>query len=154
MIRAPGFSLSELLTVLAIGAVMMAIAAPNMGDLIRAQQMKAATNDLFDAIGLTRAQAIARNVRVLIAPKDANGVDWSEGWTVFVDHDGDRRPGAGDDIIAGHGAWHCIRVFIHQPDVAVLHRLQWRRTQLQRHEQRVGAFRHAVAVSRTAGAAY
>lgn len=104
MRRAPGgFSVAELMVVLAIAAIMMASAAPNLHALIRGQQLKAAANDLFGAIGLARAQAIARGTRVQLVPADAAGSDWGRGWVVFVDRDGDRRPGAGDEVITVHG---------------------------------------------------
>jgi type IV fimbrial biogenesis protein FimT len=99
-----GYSLPELLTVLAIAAVMAAIALPNFGQMIRAQQLRAATNDLFGAIDLARSQAITRGRRVQLVPLDAGGRDWSRGWVVFVDQDGDRRPGAGEEVIQRYGA--------------------------------------------------
>jgi type IV fimbrial biogenesis protein FimT len=99
----PGFSLPELMTVLAVAAVLLAVAAPDLRAMIRAQQLKSAANDLFGAIGLARGQALARNARVMLAPRDPAGVDWARGWAVFVDTDGDRRPGAGDEVIAVHG---------------------------------------------------
>jgi type IV fimbrial biogenesis protein FimT len=102
--RARGFSLAELLTAIAIGAVMLAIAVPDMRQLIRRQQLNAAVNDLFGAVHLTRSQAIARGARVELVPADAAGDDWSRGWVVFVDLDGDRRPGGGDEVIMKHGA--------------------------------------------------
>lgn len=99
-----GFSLVELLAVLAVATVALAVAAPDLGQLVRRQQLKVAANDLFDAIGLARAQAMARNERVKLAPLDPLGVDWTRGWSVFVDRDGDRKSGPGDEIIAVHGA--------------------------------------------------
>jgi len=102
--RAPrGFSLAELMTVLAVAAIALAVAAPKLRDMIRSLQLRAGTNDLFGAIGLARGQALARNTRVTLAPLDTAGIDWARGWTVFVDADGDRRPGAGDEVIAVHG---------------------------------------------------
>lgn len=101
--RRAGFSLAELLTVVAVAAIMLSIALPDLRALVRQQQLKAAVGDLFSAIELTRAQAIARGTRVELAPADAAGADWSRGWIVFVDRDGDRRPGSGDDVISKHG---------------------------------------------------
>jgi type IV fimbrial biogenesis protein FimT len=98
-----GFSLAELMVVLAIASITLAIAAPDMRELLRAFQLKAAVNDLFGAIALTRSQAIARNAMVKLVPRDPAGEDWARGWTVFVDRDGDRRPGPGDEVIAVHG---------------------------------------------------
>ena len=100
MTAARGFSLPELLVVTAIAAILLGVALPDLGALLRAQQLRTATNDLFGAIGLARAQAIARNERVTVMPRDAPGVDWAQGWTVFVDRDGDAVPGPGDDILA------------------------------------------------------
>jgi type IV fimbrial biogenesis protein FimT len=99
-----GFSLPELLVVTAIAAVLLGVAVPDLAALLRAQQLRAVTNDLFGAIGLARAQAIARNAHVLVLPRDTTGADWRQGWTVFADRDGDGLPGPGDDILAVHEA--------------------------------------------------
>lgn len=99
-----GFSLPELLTVLAIAAVLLGVALPDLGAMLRARQLRTATDDLFGALGLARAQAIARNERILLLPRDATGTDWTQGWTVFADRDGDGLPGAGDDILSVHEA--------------------------------------------------
>jgi type IV fimbrial biogenesis protein FimT len=103
MSRSRGFSLLELLTVLAVAVIVLAVGAPNLAGLARAQQMRTATGDLFDAITLTRAQALARSERVEIVPNGPGATDWAKGWTVFVDRDGNRVPGAPDEIIAVHG---------------------------------------------------
>jgi type IV fimbrial biogenesis protein FimT len=99
-----GFSLAELLVVLAIAAVMAAVALPDFRQMIRAQQLKAATYDLFGAVDLARTEAIARGRRVQLVPFDAAGRDWSGGWVVFIDKDGDRRPGFGEEVIQRYGA--------------------------------------------------
>lgn len=98
-----GFTMIELLVVLAVACVLLAVGAPGLRDLIRTQQLKTATNDLFAAIGLARAQALARGEIVMLLPKGAGGTDWSRGWTVFLDRDGDRQPGPGDTVLAEHG---------------------------------------------------
>ncbi len=101
--RTRGVSLLELMIVLAIAGLVAAAAAPSFRDLLRAQQIRAATGDLHAAIAMTRSQAIARNERVKMMPVDPAGTDWSRGWIVFVDRDGDRLPGGGDEIVATHG---------------------------------------------------
>jgi type IV fimbrial biogenesis protein FimT len=102
-LRQSGFSLIELLAVMAIAAVLLATGAPGLRDLIRTQQLKTASGDLFAAIGLARAQALARGELVTVLPKGAGGADWRRGWTVFIDRDGDRQPGPGDTVLAEHG---------------------------------------------------
>jgi type IV fimbrial biogenesis protein FimT len=103
MSGARGFSLVELAIVLAVAAVALAVAAPDLGAMVRAQQLRTGAGDLFDAINLARAQALGRNERVVLAPRDPLGADWTGGWTVYVDRDGDRRPGPADEIISVHG---------------------------------------------------
>ncbi|NHZ89210.1 prepilin-type N-terminal cleavage/methylation domain-containing protein [Massilia sp. CCM 8733] len=100
---ANAFSLVELMAVLLIAAIALAVAVPDLRAMIRLYQLNAAVNDLSGAIGLTRAQAMARGQRVVLAPLEPAGTDWSLGWVAFVDHDGDRRPGASDELIATHG---------------------------------------------------
>lgn len=100
---ARGATLAELAVVLAIAAVAFAVAAPDLHALLAAQQIKAASSALHDAILHTRAQAIARNEQVKLAPRDRAGADWTRGWTVFIDRDGDRQPGAADELLAVHG---------------------------------------------------
>jgi type IV fimbrial biogenesis protein FimT len=101
--RNRGFSLPELCTVLAVAAVLLAIGAPDLRDLIRTQQLKAAAGDLFAAIDLTRAQALARGRQVKLAPLDPAGTDWTLGWRVFDDRNGNGQPDA-DELLAQHGA--------------------------------------------------
>ncbi|CAN7489818.1 GspH/FimT family protein [Massilia sp. LjRoot122] len=105
MRRSPprGATLAELAVVLAVAAVLFAVAAPDLGALVRAQQLKAAAGELRDAILHARAQAIARQEKVKLMPRDPLGADWTQGWTVFIDRDGDRQPGAPDELLAIHG---------------------------------------------------
>jgi len=101
--RQRGVTLPELIIVTAIAAVLLAVGMPNLQALLQAQQLRSASGDLFGAINLARSQAIARNERIRIAPRDPEGVAWAQGWTVYADRDGDGAPGADDDIIAVHG---------------------------------------------------
>jgi type IV fimbrial biogenesis protein FimT len=101
--RRGGMTLVELLVVLALAAIVLGLAAPDLGALVRTQQLKAASGELFAAVGLARAQALARGQIVVLAPVDAAGLDWRSGWTVFVDRDGDGRPGPGEERILEHG---------------------------------------------------
>lgn len=100
--RCSGLSLAELVVVLAMVAVTAAVAAPNLHQLVRGQQLRSAASALHGAILLTRSQAIARNARVKLTPNDEAGRDWSRGWTVYVDRDNDRQPGPDDEILAVH----------------------------------------------------
>lgn len=102
--RRRAMSLVELLVVLAVASVALGLAAPDLAALLRAQRLKAAGAELFAAVDLARAQALARGEIVVLAPRDPKGIDWRTGWTVFVDRDGDGRPGPGEEKVLEHGA--------------------------------------------------
>lgn len=101
--RDAGFSLVELTVVLAVALLLLAAGTPSLAELIRSQRLRTAASELFDAITLTRAQAMARGEVVEIMPANPGGTDWTQGWIVFIDRDGDRKPGAGDEFISVHG---------------------------------------------------
>lgn len=102
MKRQRGFTLTELMAAGSIMIVLAAVAAPNYASLLDALALRTATDELFAAVQYTRAQALARNTRVLLAPLGEEG-DWADGWAVFIDSDDDRRPGEGDEIILQRG---------------------------------------------------
>jgi len=76
---ARGFTAVELMIVVAIVAILSAIAAPYMGQMVRAQRLRTTAFDVLASLTLARSEAIKRNVSVTIAP---NGGDWAKGWTV------------------------------------------------------------------------
>ncbi|WP_426197518.1 GspH/FimT family pseudopilin [Massilia sp. DWR3-1-1] len=99
--RRRGFGLTELLAVLAIAAIVLGVAMPAMHEWLLAYRLRLAAADFLGAVELTRGQAIALGQNVLLAPTGAT-LDWADGWTVFVDRNGDRRPDDGDDILMRH----------------------------------------------------
>ena len=78
--RAAGFTLAEMLIVVAIMGLLAAIAAPSMSDMVRTQRLRTAAFDVFAALTLARSEAIKRNAAVTITP--AGGTDWARGWVI------------------------------------------------------------------------
>ncbi len=103
MKRPPGFSLVELLVVLAVVATLLAIAVPSFQGMLRSVRLNAGTEELLGAINFVRNQAIARNTRVAIVPSDTEQGDFAHGWIIFVDRGGSLAPADPADIIARHG---------------------------------------------------
>jgi type IV fimbrial biogenesis protein FimT len=102
---APGFTLVELLVVLAIAAILLAMAVPGFRALIQNLQLTTAVNDLFSAINLARSEAIKRGGRVNLTTVKPDS-NWENGWVVYVDNNENLTPDAGDEIILEHGPLH------------------------------------------------
>jgi type IV fimbrial biogenesis protein FimT len=80
-----GFTLIELMVVVALAAILAAIAAPSFKSFVSGQRVKTAASDFAMAAILARSEAIKRNADVTITavtPGDATG--WEDGWTVAV----------------------------------------------------------------------
>ena len=92
--QARGFTLAELLAVVAIMAVMATVAAPSLSELIASQRAKGAATDVFTALLRARSEAIKRNTEVSLAPKTAGS--WGDGWSIA-------HPGNATIMLLDHG---------------------------------------------------
>lgn len=94
-----GFTLIELMVVVALVAILLALAAPSLRDFAANQALAGATSDLMGASMTARAAAIGRNAETVIEPED--GVDWLSGWRVYVDKNGNSTfEATTDELIA------------------------------------------------------
>ena len=105
-----GFTLTELLAVVAIAGILAAFAAPSFRDMVRDNRITTATNTLIAHLALARSEAITRRESVIVCrstdPVAATPVcgggtanDWSTGWLLFADDDGDALFTAGTDDV-------------------------------------------------------
>ncbi|WP_219118310.1 GspH/FimT family protein [Janthinobacterium sp. UMAB-56] len=93
----------ELLAVLVIAALLAAAAMPGLQHLLARQQVRTVATDLYSAIELTRAQAMARGQRVLLMPAGPGGVDWRTGWLVFIDRNANLVFDGDDELLFRQG---------------------------------------------------
>jgi len=96
--RVAGWTAVELMTVLAVAAILLAIGVPAFRGLIEGQKLRTTANALFTAVNLARSEAIRRGRRVDLVPA-GDGSDWRNGWLVFIDRDNDQRPDAGETVV-------------------------------------------------------
>ena len=94
--RAAGFTLIELMVTVAIGAVLVMVAAPSFIGFQRNSEMTSLTNALLAAANTARAEAMKTGMNAFVVPS-GNGSDWSAGWVVFVDKNRDNAYTASAD---------------------------------------------------------
>ena len=82
IVRARGFTLVEVLVVLAIFAIVLGLAGPALSEMVANQQVRAAAYDLHAALNIARSEALTRNAAVTVAPV---GGDWAQGWSLTED---------------------------------------------------------------------
>ncbi len=74
-----GFTLPELLTVLAITGILVAIALPSFSSLIANQRSRALSSDLMSSLARARSEAVKRNTDVAMTPATGG---WEAGWSI------------------------------------------------------------------------
>lgn len=100
-----GFTLTELVMVVAIAGTLAAVGAPAMGGLAARVHASSAESAITDSLRRARTTAVMRNTRVLVCPtRDARtcskGDDWQQGWLVADDANHDGQPDAGAQALA------------------------------------------------------
>lgn len=103
-----GMSLIETMMVLVLLGILMGAAMPGMKQLLLAQQVRAGIHELSTDFALARMTAISRSRSVVVCPASGNRCaddgDWSRGWMVFVDGDGNHVADNAAEVIVTRAA--------------------------------------------------
>jgi type IV fimbrial biogenesis protein FimT len=100
-----GFTLIELMVVVAVVVVLQTLAAPALSGMVNSMRMTAAANSLFSSLFFARNEAIKRNSRVVVC-KSATGSacagsgGWEQGWIVFHDVNNNAALDAGETLLS------------------------------------------------------
>ncbi len=90
MSSSSGFTLIEVMVVLAVVVVVLVIGAPGFQAAIANQRANSSVNDLLTSVRLARSESIKTVRYVTVCKSDDGltcgdaGVDWEDGWIVFV----------------------------------------------------------------------
>lgn len=74
-----GFTLIELIIVIAIVGILVAVGVPSMREWVANQKVRGSANDLLFDLSYARSEAIKRNANVVLVP---TGAAWADGWSV------------------------------------------------------------------------
>ncbi|NMM82097.1 type II secretion system protein GspH [Acidovorax sp. SRB_14] len=111
--RTHGFTLIEVMVVVAIMAVLAAIAAPSFTPLVERWRVRQTTEQLQSTLYYARSEAIKRGGQVAIQklPNTTNGCttasgtrDWDCGWFVCADTNGNGTCNAGEPVLQRYDA--------------------------------------------------
>ncbi|WP_071871943.1 pilus assembly FimT family protein [Atopomonas hussainii] len=80
MKKTKGFTLIELMVTIAILAVVVGIAAPNMGMFITRQKVSSQSSELATTLAAARAEAARTNQDIVVIPAADNTNGWASGW--------------------------------------------------------------------------
>lgn len=121
-----GMTLVELLTVVAITAIMAAFAMPRLAPLVLANRLDALMAEAGDDIEFALSEAMRRGQPVTLCPtRGARGDcarlrDWQAGWIVFVDVNGNGVRDAGETVVRQRSAFGTGVAVTPQPRMAAL----------------------------------
>jgi type IV fimbrial biogenesis protein FimT len=94
--RQRGFTLIELMVVVALVAVMMTLAVPGLRTLLVNQRLNAAASDLQSSAMQARSTALKFNQRVIVQP---TGGAWADGYRIYIDTNQDSSFSSGSDTL-------------------------------------------------------
>lgn len=107
--RSSGFTLTELMLVTALAALLLGMAIPSMSAMLQTQRARSMVGSFVSALHVARSEAIKRNGRAVLC-KSASGTactqggGWEQGWIVFHDSNNNAALDAGELLIQQQGA--------------------------------------------------
>ena len=94
-----GFTLVELMTVIAVLAVLLVAAVPSLAEFHRNSVLANTTNTLVSSIYRARSEAMKSGKIAIMVPGDGTTDDWNQGWMIFIDENLNRKYDADDEVV-------------------------------------------------------
>jgi type IV fimbrial biogenesis protein FimT len=102
--RQSGFTLIELMMVVALLAILLTVGMPGFNSFIVKTRISGATNELLGDLSYARSEAATRQVEVAVCVSTdlaacATGQTWDKGRIIFVDTNADGAVSAGETVL-------------------------------------------------------
>jgi type IV fimbrial biogenesis protein FimT len=99
-----GFTLIELVVVLAIAIILLTMAAPAYSDFVANNRQTSTVNGLLAAMAFARSEAVKQSGRAVICKSADSSActtagGWEQGWIVFADTDSDGVRDVGENLL-------------------------------------------------------
>ena len=100
-----GFTLIEAITAAAVIAIVTAAGLPSMHGLLVSSRATTVGNRLLADMSRARSEAIMNRIPSVVCPSNdgstcSQSSDWSHGWIVFVDRNGDDQRAASEQLLS------------------------------------------------------
>jgi type IV fimbrial biogenesis protein FimT len=104
-----GFTLTEVMMAIAIGAIVVMIGVPSYKTMILNSRKSTAIGDLQTSLAFARNSAITRKQQITVCKSNDNSNctsdgDWSQGWIVFTDPNNPGTRDNDEEILRAHDA--------------------------------------------------
>ena len=98
--RSKGVTLIEMMIVVVLLAILSALAAPSLFELIIRNRLDTTINDFVTTLSLARSEAIRRGTNVVVRRAAGSTLqEWTKGWEVFQDTNGNNLRDTGEELI-------------------------------------------------------
>ena len=98
------FTLIELIAVLAMVSIVLAIGVPGIRSLAGNSRITAIANNMLHQLHYARSEAVRQSTPVVLCPSQSgsscdDSFHWENGFILFSDHNGDRNPDSGEQVL-------------------------------------------------------
>ena len=123
MKKSLGYTLIELMAMLAVVSVLVTIGLPLMKVFFDSNRMISNSNDLVAGLNIARSEAIKQQIRVTLCQSDdtascTGSGQWEDGWIVFQDPNGNATVDGGERILRLNAGVDGGQVTIRSNDVS------------------------------------